>query len=61
LLGHLGKYDAGGGVYRFPAGWLRERRGYAVQGSHISYGEDRKKRNWREVESTFYMCLLCRE
>ncbi|MCL2059654.1 MAG: hypothetical protein FWH01_11475 [Oscillospiraceae bacterium] len=58
LLAYLENYRTGNGTYVFPAGWLKEQRGYAVQGSHISFGENRKKKNWREIESTFYVCLL---
>ena len=58
LLGCLDKHRTGEGRHKFPAGWLKEQRGYAVQGSHISFGENRKKKNWREIESTFYIQLL---
>ncbi len=44
-------------TYLFPASWLPERSGYAVGGVHMSFG-DRRKKNWREIESTFYMALL---
>jgi len=27
-------------------------------GRHLSFGENRRKKNWREIESTFYMQLL---
>ena len=58
LCSYLDKYKTANGTYLFPAGWLKEQRGYAVQGSHISFGENRKKKNWREIESTFYMQML---
>jgi hypothetical protein len=58
LLDHLDKYKTSSGTYIFPAGWLKEKTGYAVSGSHISFGENRRKKNWREIESTFYMLLL---
>ena len=58
LLAYLERYKTAGDTYVFPAGWLKETRGYAVQGSHISFGENRKKKNWREIESTFYMQML---
>jgi hypothetical protein len=60
LLEYMKKYRTEGDRYVFPADWLKERRGYAVTGSHISFGENRKKKNWREIESTFYMLLLNR-
>lgn len=46
------------GTYLFPATWLIEKTGYAVGGQHMSFGENRHKKNWREIESTFYMALL---
>ena len=55
---NIKKYRNGDGRYEFPAGWLKERQGYAVMGSHMSFGENRRNKNWREVESTFYMLLL---
>jgi hypothetical protein len=58
LLGILEAYGTDNGTYIFPAGWLKESTGYAVMGSHISFGESRKKKNWREIESTFYMQLI---
>jgi hypothetical protein len=30
-------------------------------GSHLSYGENRRKKNWAEIEATFYMQLLSRD
>jgi hypothetical protein len=58
LILYLDKYKTSSGTYLFPAGWLKENTGYAVQGSHISFSENRRKKNWREIESTFYMLLL---
>ena len=58
FLDCMKKYQTDSGRYLFPAGWLKEQRGYAVMGSHISFGENRNKKNWREIESTFYMLLL---
>lgn len=58
LLSYLEKYKTENGRYIFPADWLKEQQGYAVQGNHISFGENRKKKNWREIESTFYVQLL---
>ena len=45
-------------THSFPKEWLKESQGYAVMGHHISFGENRRKRNWAEIESTFYMQLL---
>ena len=58
LTGCLEKYSAGEGFYLFPKDWLRESQGYAVMGNHVSFGENRRKKNWAEIESTFYMQLL---
>ena len=58
LLGYLDKYKTDCNRYVFPAEWLKEKQGYAVQGNHISFGENRRKKNWREIESTFYVQLL---
>lgn len=58
LLIYIEKYKTENGTYLFPAEWLQEKTGYAVEGSHISFGENRKKKNWREIEATFYVQLL---
>ncbi|HRX08462.1 MAG TPA: hypothetical protein P5559_04790, partial [Candidatus Limiplasma sp.] len=58
LLACLDTYQTGEGRYAFPAAWFTEKQGYAVMGSHLSFGENRRKKNWREIESTFYMQLL---
>lgn len=58
LIQYLRKYKTENGTYIFPNEWLPEKTGYAVCGSHMSFGENRKKKNWREMESTFYLQLL---
>ena len=58
LLNYLDKYRTDNGTYLFPKEWLKESQGYAVQGHHVSFGENRRKKNWREIESTFFMQLL---
>ena len=58
LLCCLEKYRTDSGTYQFPKEWLLEKTGYAVLGNHMSFGEKRHKRNWCEIESTFYMQLL---
>ena len=58
LLRFLDTYKTGNGTHIFPSEWFRERRGYAVQGCRLSYGESRRKKNWLEIESTLYMLLL---
>ena len=58
LLDYLDKYKLDGGIYIFPKEWLKESQGYAVQGHHVSFGENRRKKTWLEIESTFYVQLL---
>jgi len=58
LLDYIENYRTDAGTYLFPAGWLKESAGYAVQGHHKSFGENRRKKNWREIESTFCVLLL---
>lgn len=58
VLNRLEAYRTESGTYCFPAAWLKESTGYAVLGSHVSFGENRRKRNWAEIESTFYRLLL---
>ncbi len=58
LLAYLEEFKTESGTYIFPAKWLKEQTGYAVGGNHISFGENRKKKNWAEIESTLYMQLL---
>jgi hypothetical protein len=58
LLDILEEYKTNNGTYQFPGKWLKESPGYAVMGSHLSFGENRRKKNWCEIESTFYMQLL---
>lgn len=61
LLECLATLQTEPGRYAFPAKWFTERQGYAVMGSHLSYGENRRKKNWAEIEATFYMQLLSRD
>jgi hypothetical protein len=58
LINCLEKYKTVSGTYIFPKEWMKESSGYAVQGHHISFGESRHKKNWLEIESTFYVQLL---
>jgi len=60
LIDYLETYRTPRGTYLFPTSWLREERGYAVLGHHLSFGENRRKRGWSEIESTFFMLLLKR-
>ncbi len=61
LLHCLDTYQTAEGCYAFPAEWLAEKTGYAVLGSHLSFGENRRKHGWREIESTFFMQLLTQD
>jgi len=54
----LEKYKTDNGTYIFPKEWLPEKKGYVVGGFRMSFGENRRKKNWLEIESTFYMQLL---
>ena len=58
LIDYLEKYKTENDTYIFPKEWLPEKSGYAVGGFHMSYGENRRKKNWLEIESTFYTQLL---
>ena len=58
LLGCFEKYKTANGTYIFPKEWLKETPGYAVGGHHVSFGENRRKKNWCEIESTFYVQFL---
>ena len=55
---YLEKYKTESGRYLFPKEWLPQKSGYALGGFHMSYGENRRNKNWLEIESTFYMQLL---
>jgi len=58
LIKYLETYKTNTGTYIFPKEWLKETQGYAVMGHHLSFGENRRKKNWCEIESTIYMQLL---
>lgn len=58
LHDYLNKYKTENGTYVFPVKWFKEQQGYAIQGNHLSFGENRRKKNWIEIESTFYMQLI---
>jgi len=49
-------------TYIFPADYLKEKRNsyYIYAGAHMGLGENRKKRCWTEVESTFHMLNIKR-
>lgn len=58
LLNCLEKYKTANNTYIFPKELLLEKVGYAVGGCHMGLGENRRKKNWLEIESTFYMQLM---
>ena len=58
LINYLEKYKTNNDTYIFPKEWLKESPGYAVQGHHLSFGENKRKKIWLEIESMFYMQLL---
>jgi hypothetical protein len=58
VLQFLDAYKTEGNRYAFPAACFAQQAGYAVMGNRLSYGENRRKPNWRDIESTFYMQLL---
>jgi hypothetical protein len=58
LLKLLDRYKTESGTYLFPVEWFKESSGYAVQGCHMSFRENRRKKNWRETESAFYIQLI---
>jgi len=58
LLRCLNKHRSENDRYVFPEHWLPEKQVYAVHGARMSFGENRRGKNWREIESTFYMQLL---
>lgn len=58
VITHLEQFKTDIGTYCFPKEYLREKSGYAVQGFHLGLGENRRKKTWCEVESTFIMLKL---
>ena len=47
-------------MWLLPAAHLREAEGYYVSGHHMGLGENRRRRAWREIESTFRMLTIHR-
>ncbi len=58
VIEHLEQFKTEIGTYCFPKEYLREQSGYAVQGFHLGLGENKRKKIWCEVESTFIMLIL---
>ncbi len=61
-LADLEGYRTEEGRYAFPREYLKEVRNsyYIYQGNHMGLGENRHKRNWLEIESTFRMLNIKR-
>jgi hypothetical protein len=58
----LESYRTDRGTYCFPSEYLVERRNsyYIYNGAHMGLGENRRRRQWREIESTFRMANIKR-
>jgi hypothetical protein len=54
----LTQYKTKNNTYIFPKDYLRETDSNWVLGSHMSLAENRRKKDWIEIESTFYMQKL---
>lgn len=57
-LGYLSQYKTKNGTYIFPEDYLPEADGNWVLGVRMSLAENRRKKQWAEIESTFYMLKL---
>ena len=58
----LESYKTEKGTYLLPKSCLTERpSGYWVIGAYMGLGENRRKKNWSEIESTFWMMKIKRE
>lgn len=56
---HLEDFKTNKGTYLFPKDYLSEKKNsYFITGGHMGLGEDRRKKMWREVESTYWMLKL---
>jgi len=57
-MGYLTQYKTATGTYIFPKEFLPEKDCNWVLGTRMSLAENRRKKQWVEVESTFYMSKL---
>ncbi len=58
----LESYKTEKGTYLLPKSCLTERlSGYWVMGAYMGLGENRRKKNWSEIESTFWMLKIQKE
>ena len=55
---YMAQYRTAKGTYIFPKHFLGEADGNWVLGARCGLGENRRKQNWAEIESTFYMRKL---
>jgi hypothetical protein len=57
---HLESFATDQGTYIFPNRYLTETKstGYWVHGSRMGLGENRRNRQWSEIESTFWMLAI---
>ncbi|MFW9777762.1 MAG: hypothetical protein ACFFE8_02830 [Candidatus Heimdallarchaeota archaeon] len=55
----LESYRTDRGTFILPKGFLRENfSGYWVNGSYMGLGENRRSKNWRELESTYWILTI---
>lgn len=57
-IGYLMQYKTTDGTFIFPAEYLMEKDCNWVLGTRMSLAENRRKKQWVEIESTFYMQKL---
>ena len=57
-IDYLTQYKTSNGTYIFPKEYLSEYDSNWVLGSHMSLAENRRKKQYSEIESTFYMLKL---
>jgi hypothetical protein len=58
VIVYLTQYKTATGTYIFPKEFLPENDGNWVLGVRMSLAENRRKKQWIEIESTFYMLKL---
>jgi hypothetical protein len=57
-INYLMQYKTANGTFIFPKEYLNESDSNWVLGSHMSLAENRRKKQYAEIESTFYMLKL---
>jgi hypothetical protein len=55
---YMAQFRTAAGTYIFPASFFGRLKGNWVLGSHQSLSENKRKKNWLEIESTFHMRKL---